>query len=299
MLSIKSIFTTLTLLITLNITAQINGNKKSETRSFPLENITSFNLELYANVTIDPTMDEGLTVTAESNLFEYIGRDVSSRRLSITQKEWVQPTKLIQITIGSPNVKKIKLTNWGEVSVINLDNERIEIDANVGTVNLSGKTDKLVLDIGQATVNADELIVQNAVVKSSGYADIHLNVIQNLDTDIDMQKTKITLVNEPKRRTGNFNPELSEMLKEQYKNVKWIDFKIKNNSWNRKNFYVVGPKKDGSTFSYGFPMLPGATRNEHWTIGTKVYKESLIGTRKLLVTITESDEGSTVDLFDD
>ena len=55
MLSIKSILTTLALLITINISAQINGNKKSETRSFPLENVTSFNLELYANVTIDPT----------------------------------------------------------------------------------------------------------------------------------------------------------------------------------------------------------------------------------------------------
>ena len=78
----------------------------------------------------------------------------------------------------------------------------------------------------------------------------------------------------------------------------WIPFKIKNNSWNRNNFLVIGPKKDGSSFSYGFPMMPGTTRKENWSVGSKVYKVNRLGLRKLLVEIKEEDKDKTVKLFE-
>ncbi len=60
---------------------------------------------------------------------------------------------------------------------------------------------------------------------------------------------------------------------------------------------MVGPKKNGGRFSYGFPMMPGFSKKERWTTGTKVYKVNKIGIRKLLVTIKSEDEGKTVKLF--
>lgn len=80
--------------------------------------------------------------------------------------------------------------------------------------------------------------------------------------------------------------------------LRYIDFKIKNNSLKRNAFVVVGPKQDGRTFSYGFSLNPYASKKERWSVGTRIYKESRLGKRELLVTISESDENNTVKLFD-
>ena len=45
-------------------------------------------------------------------------------------------------------------------------------------------------------------------------------------------------------------------------------------------------------------MMPGISKKERWTVGTKVYKVNKIGLRKLLVKIKAEDAGKTVKLFD-
>lgn len=86
-------------------------------------------------------------------------------------------------------------------------------------------------------------------------------------------------------------------IKELNDKPKFINFKIKNNSFNRNHFVVIGPKPNGRKFSYGFPMMPQAKRKEYWTTGTKVYKVNKLGFRKLLITIKPEDENKVVRLF--
>ena len=86
-------------------------------------------------------------------------------------------------------------------------------------------------------------------------------------------------------------------LKESSENITYINFQIKNNSENRNHFYVVGPKPDGSKFSYGFPMMPNSIRDEYWTLGTKVFLVNGLGYKKPLMTITEKNENQVVHLF--
>ena len=79
--------------------------------------------------------------------------------------------------------------------------------------------------------------------------------------------------------------------------TKYIDLKIKNNSSKRINAFVKGPKPDGSRFSYGFPMRAGQIKKERWTVGTKVFLVTELGTRKKLVEIQEQDENQIVELY--
>ena len=79
--------------------------------------------------------------------------------------------------------------------------------------------------------------------------------------------------------------------------ARFIKFKIKNNSLNRIQCYVEGPKPNGGKFSYGFPMNPGQTRDKDWSVGSKVYRVTGLGTRKLLYEIKASDEGQVVKLY--
>lgn len=104
-------------------------------------------------------------------------------------------------------------------------------------------------------------------------------------------------MNTPKSFRGDTKKVLARQSKEVEQAINWISFKIKNNSWNRNNFYVVGPKADGTRFSYGFPMMPGKVKKERWTVGTKIYRVNKVGFRKLLVTIKADDQGKTVKLF--
>jgi len=78
--------------------------------------------------------------------------------------------------------------------------------------------------------------------------------------------------------------------------IDYIDFKLFNNSGERIQAYVKGPR--GKRFSYGFPLNPLQKRRENWPIGSKVYKVSKIGTRTLLATIEETDADGVVKLFD-
>lgn len=79
--------------------------------------------------------------------------------------------------------------------------------------------------------------------------------------------------------------------------LRYMDLRIKNNSSNRLNAYVKGPKPDGHFFSYGFPMWPGQVRRERWTIGTKVYRTTSLGLRKELITIKATHDHKVVPLY--
>ena len=105
------------------------------------------------------------------------------------------------------------------------------------------------------------------------------------------------MVNTPKILKGDTKKVIKRNEELVNNKITWINFKIKNNSWNRHNFFVVEPKQNGSKFSYGFPMMPGTKRNEKWSIGSKIYKVNKLGLRKLLVEIKAENEGKIVDLF--
>ena len=146
-----------------------------------------------------------------------------------------------------------------------------------------------------AKIDTSKLIVADANISISSWGSVTANVSESIESNI-AENGQLVLVQEPKIYRGDAK-ELSEKNLNEPLAVEWISFEIKNNSFGRKNFYVVGPKKDGSRFSYGFPMMPGATRKENWTVGSKIYKVSKLGARKLLVTIKAEDENQTVKLF--
>jgi len=131
-----------------------------------------------------------------------------------------------------------------------------------------------------------------ADIQLTGAAVAKLNVIEKVTCSISDRST-LSFVNTPAITT-----DCTPQVYVPNNNAKYIDIKIKNNSWARRHFVVVGPKPDGTEFSYGFPMMPGQSKKERWTTGTKIYRENALGIRNLLFTITATDEGKTVKLFE-
>ena len=283
------------LISTFNVSAQVKGNGNIVTRILPLENFDFINLDLTTDLYIDSNQKNTISITTDENLVDLVDRNVRGKSLKLDQKEWIAPSQRMIIRIGVRELKGINCGAHSLVEIKDLNQEAFKVKANVGRIILSGKVASLTVKNEVAKVDASELIAEKAKISISSWGSVIANVTEVIDTDID-KSAQLVLVNEPETYLGDAKEVFAKNLKEP-ENVKWIKFKINNNSLSRKNFYVVGPKKDGSRFSYGFPMMPGATRKEDWTVGSKIYKVSKLGLRKLLVTIKAEDENQTVKLF--
>jgi len=292
----KKFINILLLLIGFSTTAQIKGNKEILTKTYNINTIENIKINLYAQVIIDQSIEESLTITTDANLFTHIEKEVLDGTLHIDQKEWIQPSENVKIIIGAPNIKRIESGTHDITRVINLDNDYIQVVAPIGKIFLEGKTRELRIASELSVIDASNLIAENARVDIWSRGTAKVRVMNELDTKLD-KDAKLSILNTPKTIKGDAKKIVSKNNTVKNPLAKYIKFKIKNNSLTRNQFLVIGPKPDGSKFSYGFPMMPQTTRKENWTTGTKVYKVSTLGKRKLLITIKEEDKGKIVTLF--
>lgn len=280
--------------------AQIKGNRVIETRNFPVEGLTNLAVNLYAKIEIDCEGPSTMEITADQNLFEYIDTEMVEGKIGLNQKEWIQPSQAIKIKIGAPALKRLEQGTHETTIVNNLNREKFQAMALVGTIRLNGKVESLNASGEVGTVDAKDLEIEEANVNLWSWGTIELANPARIEGTVKESgsviysgnpTTKIKLQQEGSlRNRDNTSPE--PLAKTRY-----IDFKLKNNSSNRIDAYVKGPKPDGKYFSYGFPMRSGQIRKERWTIGTKVYRTTALGTKKLLIEIKEGDEGETVNLY--
>lgn len=293
----KKIINILLLSVSITTIAQIKGNKEIITKTFNTTNIENIKINFYAQVIIDQSKEESLTITTDANLFDYIDKEVVNGTLHLDQKEWIQPSENAKIVIGAPNIRKVESGTHDITRIINLNNNYIQVLAPIGKIFMDGKTKELRIAAELATIDASSLVAENARVDIWSRGSAKVYVTNELDTKLS-KDAKLKILNTPEKIKGDARKAIVHSKKKTKDDlVKYIKFEIKNNSLTRNQFFVIGPKPDGSKFSYGFPMMPQATRKENWTTGTKVYKVSMLGKRKLLITIKEEDEDKTVALF--
>ena len=280
----------------LQASAQVKGNGNIVKRNIECEPIESIEISLYADILIDAAMESKMIISAENNLFDLIDTEVVGGKLKLDQKKWIQPSTRIKIVIGVPDLKRIELGTNDKVRVINLNRDSFSATALNGTIILEGKSKSLNINAENGTVDARSLSTSSIYLNIWDTGKGLINTADYLEAKLSSE-AQLQIEKTPAKVKGNISKALANYNASSTKDVRYISFKIRNNSANRQNFYVIGPKPDGNKFSYGFPMMPGAIRKEKWTTGTKVYKVSGLGLKKLLVTITEKDEEQTVNLF--
>jgi len=280
--------------------AQIKGNKNAETRTFPFDNVNTIKIDLYAKVTIDNSAKEGLEITAESNLFDYIDTEIVDGTIHFSQLEWIEPTQDIIIKIGAPYLNRVVHDTHDTTMITNVKNDELRVNANIGKVIIDGTTNILRLGSEIGHIDAINLRANKVYVNLWDSGTMTINPVSYLWADVsnDGELLYKQLPEDNKIKTkadGKVIPLTGYKMPND--DIKWISFKIKNNSDNRNHFIVRGPKADGRFFGYGFPMMPNAKRKEKWSVGTKIYKQTRLGFKKLLVVITSEDEGKVVNLF--
>ena len=277
--------------------AQIKGDKNIVSSTFPIQNLQEIEINLTGEIVIDMAGAEEITITTDKNLLPFIGRDIKNGKMNLTQLEWISSSQGHQITIGAPALQKLISDAHSDVYVNNMSVEDFTVEANVGTVYLNGTAANVRIVNNVATVNASGLVAQNGDINITNWGSVTANVVKELSLLVD-KNGKVDLVNTPlsvNGKPGDLMTGLEERVVDE--SIQFINFKIKNNSWNRNKFVVVGPKPDGTSFSYGFALWPRQSRSERWTVGTKIYKKNSLGARDLLVTIQPEDENQVVNLF--
>ena len=237
-----------------------------------------------------------MTIKTDSNLFQYIDTEVVDGVLHLDQIEWISPSQDTEIIIGAPNIRRVEHGTHDITKIINVDNDYLNVMAPIGNVIVSGKVAQFNIGLENGEIDASKLKAENVRANIWGYGKA-IVYAENEVNSIIKNDGRLDLINTPKRLKGDTKRFVKRTKKYSNRAISWISFKIKNNSKNRNNFFVVGPKKDGRKFSYGFPMMPGTKRNEKWSVGTKIYKVNKLGLRKLLVKIKPEDKGKVVNLF--
>ncbi|RMB58509.1 hypothetical protein EAX61_09385 [Dokdonia sinensis] len=277
--------------------AQVKGNKEITTTTIDTKGLVAIEMGLYANVTIDQRASNQMVITTDSNLQELIDKEIVDGVLKLTQLEWIQPSARIKITIGASNLERLQVGVNETVLLKNINKNTIDLMAINGKIIVSGKAFSVGISAENGTVDASKLEVEQATVNIWGNGKAIVNATDLVESKLD-KDARLELVREPAKINGDTNT-LSGDAKSTFAKARYINIKIKNNSFNRNHFSVKGPKQDRSYFVYGFPMMPGASKKERWTVGTKIYKVNSIGLKKHLLTITAADEGKTIKLFKD
>jgi hypothetical protein len=289
------------LVLPLGLRGQVKGNQQIVTKTYAVPNLQALEMNLYAEVIVDASADESLRITADENLLDLIATEMDNGKLVLTQKEWIQPSEKIRIFIGGPNLERIQVSVHETVRVKNLNRVSFNAMAILGRLVLEGELAELSASGEIGEVDASGLQARKVNVNLWGRGKIVLGspeeITGKVDEDgrlfYDNQDARVNVKTKGSGKVQNLalEPEVDNP------EARFIKFQIKNNSFNRIQCYVKGPKPDGSTFSYGFPMNPGQTRDKDWSVGSKVYRVTGLGTRKLLVEIKAEDENQVVKLY--
>ena len=293
----KRIILILSLLCVGNTWAQIKGSTKIVSREFPANELQELQVNLYATIKIDAAAEPVVRITADENLMERIDTEIVSGKLKLEQLEWIQPSREIVIEIGAPALKRLEVGVHRKVEVTNLNKTAFNAMALLGAIKLSGRVERLSLGSETGELDVSNLIADTIQLNIWGSGKAELGEVGVLNAKLG-KEARLVLNKNPRETKGNTAIALANAQKENDRTVRYINFKIRNNSGKRSNFYVIGPKPEGGKFSYGFPMNAGGLRKERWTTGTKIYKTTGMGTRKLLRVIEATDENTTVALFD-
>jgi len=279
--------------------AQIRGNGNIVTKEIKVTSFEKIHINFPVKVIIDANSDYALTITTDENILSEIVLGNTNNKLEILQDKWIQPTKMVDVKIGTKGLTSLEVGGYGKTKVINLDEDEFQLINLVGNVMLEGKVNTLRFSMETGELKALKLVAQNVIGDIWSHGEAEVNVVSSLEGTIS-GRGKLVYQQKPeffKIKTKNKGEvfSLEKNTKQKKEAIQYVNITLKNSRYTRIHTYVRGPK--AKRFSYGLPFNPKQRRTERYPVGTKIFQVNTLGKRKLLTTIQAEDEGEMVDLF--
>lgn len=175
---------------------QGSGNVVNEKRN--LSNFKGVDVGGIYEVEIVAQKDFSVEVEADDNLLPLIKTEVDNGTLEISSEKRFNSKNPIRIKISAPNIEELEVSGVSKVSLSNLDNNFLKVDASgASKMEISGRTVDLNIESsGACKINAENLQSQNATIDASGASNINVSVAGDLKVDAS-GASKITYAGNP------------------------------------------------------------------------------------------------------
>ena len=165
----------------------IYGSGKMKTEVRPVEKFASVRVSVPANVLIERTGAEGLSVTADDNLLPILDSEVEdgTLHLSIAKgKSFSGRIPIFRITVA--DLRELDVEGSGSVKASKLDGSALSLSVSgSGDVHLAGRSDDLAVAVdGSGSVDAAELQAKRAKVAVLGSGDVTVDARDELEATI-------------------------------------------------------------------------------------------------------------------
>jgi hypothetical protein len=184
----------------------IYGSGKMKTEVRPVGKFDSVRVSVPANVLIERTGAEGLSLTADDNLLPILESEVSDGTLQLSVAKgtsFAGRTPIIRITVA--DLRKLDVEGSGAVKASKLDGSALSLTVSgSGNIRLAGTSDNLAVVVdGSGSVAAAELQSKRAKVVVRGSGEATVNARDELDATI-MGSGSVDYLGSPKLASSVF-----------------------------------------------------------------------------------------------
>lgn len=137
-------------------------------------------------VEITAQKDYSLEVEADDNLLQFIKTEFDGETLRIETERKISSSNPVKIRISAPDIENLQLSGASKVSIINLDNESLNVDSSgASKINCEGKTNNLTVNLsGASKFEGENLAAENVSVDASGASKATVSVNNDLKADL-------------------------------------------------------------------------------------------------------------------
>lgn len=160
-----------------------SGNIEKETRD--VGDFRSIDVGGVFRVEATAQKDKSVEVEADDNLLPLIKTEVRGGTLYINADKRLRSSSQIVIRVSAPNIDSINSSGVANVSVSNVKNDKLGIDASgASKVSVQGETSQLTIDVsGASHIDADSLTALTARIGASGASNVLVNASNELNVD--------------------------------------------------------------------------------------------------------------------
>lgn len=160
-----------------------SGNIQNEKRE-----VSEFNaVDVGGNFVVEITAqkDYSLEVEADDNLLPFIKTEFDGETLRIESERKLSSSNPIKIRISAPDIENLNISGAAKVSVINLNNESLNVDSSgASKISCEGQTKNLTVDMsGASNLDGENLKAENVSVDASGASKATVSVQNDLKAD--------------------------------------------------------------------------------------------------------------------
>lgn len=169
-----------------NLSRGVKGSGNITTEQREVSDFSAVKVGGAVVVEITAQKDFNLEIEGDDNVLPLIKTEIDGDTLKISSEKGYSTSKPIKVRISAPNVDDLDLSGASKVSIVNLDNESLNVDASgASKISCEGKTKNLTVDMsGASNFDSEKLFAESVSVDASGASKASVAVKDSLKADL-------------------------------------------------------------------------------------------------------------------